>query len=685
MPIFAKNNRTMYLMALSLVLIGCDDSEADAEKCKPDNTKKDAATEPENDTITSQHVSHLLIQEPDESTTFMTHHEITITVGVTASGPAHDAQLHWGLMEEPNADATTADLADLAACTVGIVSLKFHGGKDEQVFATQHFTIPNDCLPEGTDQKTFNLWTSLDTFDEIIEVKSGGENDNLVVFNNREAANAANQACRDMVNDKPGCVFSLKVKSTEGINLQFRELTSQSSVAVLYPEEDHEDVIEGTNERNHPLTTVSSTLTVLGQEHLDADGDFKVDDDNSLNAPATITYTIKATNAADSPLPLTIHKGHNEASGHDPSATVEKLVTGSPTHFTHELFAEGQTRAALESGPWAAEHEFTIEGCVSTSEKEVSTGDNGTSDNCQKEQVVLVRSAVNASLADSYSLNAGWTKSYGDSDTVQLNVDLGTENVLNLSGASSATRAHINVESLVGHISIFNAIANGDAFIAVVGSGADVAVDVFGISVYSYSNRIPEISYARDFSITKSLCATFSYGVIVVSLDVSLCLSGTAGIDVKDFTIKAKQGSDAAPFAESTKIGTINASVKPYTNIDGVVTATADITVARAGASGTIRLIGIDLPLEAQLKWGLVSGPKLVVIGDGTWSLNLVSLNGYFDLFADTRSIDWCSSWLCDYPCGFSWNNVYYKRLGDWSGTSINQNLLTRHEQLTLQ
>jgi len=125
--------------------------------------------------------------------------------------------------------------------------------------------------------------------------------------------------------------------------------------------------------------------------------------------------------------------------------------------------------------------------------------------------------------------------------------------------------------------------------------------------------------------------------------------------------------------------------VTPAANMTGTATATVNITVARGGASGTLTLLDLQLPLEADLQWGLVTGPALTMVADGTWQLALTSVNGHIDLFADTRSVDWCKHWGVKYPCGFKWNRVYSKRLVDFTGVTYDQTLFSRHDIETLR
>jgi hypothetical protein len=687
MPFFMKPvPRCVVCLSLLGVLLACGPTGG-----SDGGTEEDSGTPDDRPQVDDQRVTLLSVLEPTDGTTFMVEHLVTVTVGITSSGAAaSQSEVTVGLMERPAASASDADLASLTLCSLGTVMLKFSGGNAEEVFATQSFVMPRECVPSGSGSKTFNLWASLDPFDRVAEQAAGAEEDNLVVYNERELASAANQACRNNPSpDAPkGCVFSLVVGANTGIDLEFDAMAPQSSVAILYPDSDHPHLKAGADEYNPPLVTMSSTLLVAGQEPRDDDGNFQLDDDNALSVAAAMTYTIRAKNAAsgEPALPLTIHAGNNAASGHGASAAVQKLVSGSPSHFTHGLVAEGATRQALATGGlWADQTEFTIKGCVTTTETEVSvSGGSATENNCHQANVILVRSSANATLANSYSLSGGWKNSYGSSGTVQLNIDLGSQNVLDLSGASSATHAIIDVDSLAGHIPVVDAEASGDAFVAIVGSGVDASLKVFGQNVYSYSRRVPEFTYQRDFSLTKSLCATFSYGVVVVSLDVQLCFSGTAGLGL-DFAITAKTGSGAAPFDSATKIGDATAKVTPSATMNGTASASVNVTIARGGASGTLTLLDLQLPLDADLKWGLVSGPALAMVANGTWQLDLDSLDGHIDLFADTRSLDWCKHWGIKYPCGFSWNRVYAKRLATFTGLKYNQTLLSRQYTATLQ
>ena len=615
------------------------------------------------------YISHMRVVHPgaDDETlstadlTYYEHHPIEIYFGITSVGNPMEVNIFFGLMEKLSTESPTdEDYAALTHCSLGSTIVEHGGGSTaNEVNYSASFLIPEECvagLEDGTG-RTFNIWVSGDTENEVTEGDEEEEHGSVLVFSSLESSGDRNQLCLDDAGE-PGCIFDIIVKPTHGMNLQVSSFSSPSSVALLSTNTtDHSDA--AADEHNDPFLQVNTDVTVLGAEGLSEDASDPLSDKT-----VTLSYAIcpgadiqphdgeeAEESCADGTdwSPLTIYDATSAGSheGHASTVTVANLISGRPNAYTHFLYAEGTTRTLLTTGDWNNFAYFAVRACVDSTdltEQSPSSGtefDTTTSDNCKYTHVTVAEPVADDHSANSYSFNRNWSKTYGSTKTVGANASFFTNNTLNLSGAVSKTAGTLSTTGWLTK-DIAHAHAYAGAYVALVGSYIDIQQKIIGITLFSYSKSVEEITYEKSWSLAKEACATFRYGILVLSLNVAACASGEAGFD-STLAITAQEGNNNT-FPSSTKIGDITVTFTPNAAFGMEATAYVSIAVARGGVEGTLDLLTISLPVTSTLNWGLTSlAPTLAFVGTVNMNLNIETLSGALTIFADVRSVKICS------------------------------------------
>jgi hypothetical protein len=269
---------------------------------------------------------------------------------------------------------------------------------------------------------------------------------------------------------------------------------------------------------------------------------------------------------------------------------------------------------------------------------------------------------------------------------VGLAAALSTNNQLTLSGAFFSANAS---SDLTGWLStnLFRAKASASAYVAIVGSGVSLSLDIFNTRIWGYDKSIDVYSNSWDQNFSKQACGRYNYGVAGLGLNASFCATGSAGIK-STLDIFAKNGAGAAPFDTSTKIGQANGTATPYVTMQLSASAWADIGVANGGINGNVTLFNGQLPITGQLQWGLtqVSPPQLFIKGSTAMNLSITTMSGYIHGWAEVWQPDWCDcgSWCPGYPCG-SWSTVWDSNLFWWWGWWFYQQVFSASSQMYIQ
>ena len=211
----------------------------------------------------------------------------------------------------------------------------------------------------------------------------------------------------------------------------------------------------------------------------------------------------------------------------------------------------------------------------------------------------------------------------------------------------------------------------------------------WGTTYFSDSKQIPEVKYSKDFTKSKQLCYNYNYGIAGVGINVQMCGNGKAGINVNKVNITAKTGAAGAPFDKSTKIGDVDALVTPNASLGLSATASLNVAVAKAGVTGTLTLVSVNVPATATMQWGLIAKnnkPALVVKNTTNVDVDVSLLSGKATVWVKVVKPKWCScgSWCPGYPCT-TWKSVVNKNLFSFSAYNLKKNLYKSSSQIELQ
>jgi hypothetical protein len=629
---------------------------------------------------------------------------IHIDFGITQTGGNAVAQYSFGLMEQV---ADGAGDGTQHTCFLGSTSANHPGDGSERHYEAT-FIVPPECVTDN-EPVTYNLYAGLDVPGQVD--KTDAEDDgNVVIYNQDMLEETRNQQCKTG-DGTVGCIMTVTVNPSPGVNLTFASMVPESSVAILEPLDETtggtDDAGKAVAEVHTPFVKVVSTLTLAG---VNTDDETAITDKN-----AAVAYSVCAeslfhdTCSGAGWLPLTIATADtaNKRSGHAAKQPVAKLKTGEPSIYAHLLFAEGDTFEAMATGAWSSETNFVVRGCLTSDVEEKAVGtDDGTVaklDNCTTRHVTIVRAdqSFRKSFATRNNFTGGTTaytftenlvQRVGDANTIQVGSSMATDNVMNLDGASSRNELSIDLAGKV-NIKAAQTIAKAAAYVSLIGSYVEIQQNMLQVALYSFRKEVAEYTKTEEKGYVREGCATFGYNALVIVLQGSMCVGGQV-VMKGTLTIAGSTGGKE-PFGTAQKTGLVSVQVGPESDVHAITSVVGDAAVARGTLEGTLRLIEMTAPVTASLQWGLTSlnPPAVAIVGKVTSTAGLAVLDGNIRVFADLRSIDMCSkSWkICghrfrmSYPCGFSWNRAFDQTLVNFTGDNRNVTLLSRSQTMTLQ
>lgn len=635
------------------------------------------------------------------------NYPIHLSFGITQTGGTAETQISFGLMQQVAADDPAAAEGTQRTCFLGSTGAN-HPGDGKEMHYEATFTVPPECAPEN-ESTVYNVYAGIDVPGQV-EKTEAEDDGTIVIYNEDLLEESRNQNCK--LNDgTAGCIIAVTVHPSPGVNLAFPKMEAESSVAVLAPLDENTGGTDPdgnpVNEVHPPFAKVQSTVTLAGVNTDDAS---TVTDKNAMIKYSVCPETLfHDTCSGDGWLPLTVSTPDtaNKRSGHAANQAVADLSTGKPSVYNNVLFAEGATYAAMTTGDWSADTTFIVRGCIASDIEEKAAGtDDGTiamRDNCTTQKVTVIR--TDNSFRKSFAtINqfTGTTSAYtfteelllraGDPKSVRVDTTMGTENVMNLDGAS--TRNELIV-ALAGRVNIraANTYAKAAAYVSLTGSYIEFQQSILQVSLFHYYYAVPE-EYRKEAIIgyTREACAVYGLNALVIVLQGSMCVGGKAGLEGV-LTVKAKQGG-GAPFDAAQRVGSISVSFGPIASIYANTSVTGGSELARGGITGELRLVELTAPVTGELNWGVtnLTPVTLGIKGTVTAKAQLAALDGDIKVFADLREIDICTkSWkICGkrfrmkYPCGFRWDRVYQQTLVDFTGASQGVTLLSRSANLTL-
>jgi hypothetical protein len=666
----------------------CNDCDCDGVAVQPpENVGPAAATAPFGGfVIDSVKLTYLKIDNAD--VVLYVDHPLHFTVGLTGeSDEPFNVNVIVGMVEKVAADAgdDAAVVTNAAVCVVGSVVVE-HSGSG-QALHTDSLLIPPECLPEGKTSVDYNFWASIDQEHIVMEQNVGAEDDNVGFYTRRDAAGETslfcmgygidldnNESAADYDNPVTGCVYDVNVTPSPGVGIQIKSLALESSVGVLWSPE---SVTDGTSEP----ANIKLDLAVVG---------FGVNQENTLeNTWAKVSFDIIAASARSTD-PVDIGAVPDDADwmpvvlfkkGYKTRDTIRELTPNTPLESSYDLFLKGDTFDKIETGAWADQDLFTLRACVYM-EHQVDSPHLGIlsddpADNCRLINVTLIEDTPTPNDASSYSFNKYWGQSYGSMSSVLVGIETSTANVLDTNGAHTDSYAKAYINGLLGYLELLKIWANGDAYVSISGSNIDLGVSVFTINLYSYYRNFSDYTYNYNWNVNRSQSMRFSYGIYILTVNVEVGLTGEMGFNTGFHLYAGERYSHGA----TRRTGVLNPYFSPYSTIWGSVEAYVSVEVARAGAGGYINLFSVDVPLNGELEWWVTrwSGPfQMPLEATVTLDINITTLDGYIELFADVRNVEWCDGLYFPYPCGFVWDRVASYRLATWAGYQWSYNLLTQ-------
>lgn len=586
-----------------------------------------------------------------------TNFPIQGTIGLRSNGSPNRVHISLGLMERPvnGANATDEELAALRSCVVANGELIL-AGDDSLQHLTVRGIVPPECL-DGDPQMSANVFVLIDATEDATT-----EEDKYVVFNQREASTPLGQACTttDLATGQPvtGCVIDVTVKPSPGLDIALVNAKPVSSVGVLDPDGQHSDTPAGPGEAARPLIAVDLSVAAFGRDY---------DDSGAANLPGTVDfrYEIKAD-----PDPSQIGWRLLDANPLAQHAPLDAIVPGEHLQFDARLHPNpGFRNLTAPGGAWAGVQNFKVRACalVPFGEHGDPTagggGANGASNNCREFPITVVPGDHSSSMASSYSASGSYSKSWGSSSTLKLTLAAASANEFSVSdGASTENYAKATMGGFFGSFDMVHGWANGYA--EYTSAGVDGGLKVFGVSLASYANDVDV-----NVSWSKEKCLTYSYGIVITSVDLSGCFGINAGLDVD---------IDASNTA-------VSANVRPYASASLTAEASLNLTLYRASLSATVTILGLNTVggdgVTATLSFTKPSSSQMVIGFDTLLKMRISTLDGSIDLTVDENELNWCKKKVwgvkVKYPC-WKWDTLAEYTLFSYNGYSFTSTILDR-------
>lgn len=589
------------------------------------------------------------------------YHSLSLTIGLTAAGGALSTHIIVGLLEASGvAQAERKGEPDRSAVCVLGGFLVEHPGDGTEKRLNRSFLVPVECLPASRAEVNYVLWAS-------------GATGGIVSL-----SPSKDQLAGDVVTFRDVEVQVVAGKPDE-IDIAMTELALTSSVAQLSSQQTHPDA-QGP-EVQGPFLRADLTLQAFGKPSSSG---------NALPEPVFVRYSIRPVDVGEQAW-LALAPGQN-----DSSQPVRDLVPGFPHYFSSSLYLDDEGARKLgAAGEWKDKVELVLRACVEIPfEEHAGEGLDAKENNCRTLPFVMTRNPSTkaapprqgsyAQRVDTYAIERNWVESYGNPSTLGLTVSAQTRSALDLSGATSRSSLKASLGGLIGQMDLFEMYADLASPVAVTGSHVDVGLRMFGKNVYRFAEEQPEISLKKDFEIADQACLKFPYVLYFVVVEVDFCLTGKVGL-ANSFEVFSRDGAGTGIFDQSTRIGAIRGTIKPFAEFDGSATATTSVVAVRAGAEGAVNILKVEAPLVLELLWGFIQQPALVIQARAVWDLILSTLHGSLTLFAEAQTIQWCQGWLgISYPCGLQWSRVAEFPLARWPGWSMTIPLLNRFKQFVL-
>lgn len=576
-------------------------------------------------------------------------------IGVKGTGSTNNVHLSLGLMEKPasGANATAAELGALRSCVVANGNITLTGDGSQQYLEVDG-VVPPECL-DGDPQRLANLFVLVDAVDEVTT-----ETNKYLVFNEKEAQTPLGQACStpDPVTGQPvaGCVINVTIKPSPGLDIALVGATPLSSVGVLAPATQNADVTPGQAEAARPLVVVNAEVAAYGRNHHDA---------SAATMPGQIDFTYQI--AAD---PDTASVGWKSLNVNPDGqhAAISSIKPNETLQIDARLYPTAEFRAlTAPGGAWAGATSFKVRGCATVPFGEngdpLAGGANGASNNCRVFSISVVAGDSSSHAASTYSANGTYSSDWGSSSTLKLSLSAASNNSFDVStGASSENYAKATLSGFFGSFDLVHGWANGYA--KITNTSVDAGLKVFGVALASYTAALDV-----NPSWSKEKCYTYSYGIVVTSIDISGCFSITAGLDT---TLSLTNTS-------------VSAQVRPYASATLSVTASLNLTLYKASLSASLTLLGLNTSssdgVVATLSFTRPTSSTMTIAFDTLANLRITTLSGSISVTVEELEADWCKKKVwgvkVSYPC-WSWDTLASYTIFSYSGYTLTSKILDR-------
>ncbi len=599
----------------------------------------------------------------DLSQPVFVNNRVPIELGITSTSPDPSAPATRNVAVSFSfIEADPEDPAHPVECGSSAFDLALVGDGQEQVF--NGFIWPT-TLCDALAGKTVNLRVDFDGGDEA----EGGSTFPSVAFTEAARDSELNQACRSVADPNAadpgrGCVYTIDIEPTPVdatgtlIDVLYAGLDPASSVAIL-PYLDPAAV----DPEIQPSLVVQSTLVVNGRDPyitgvapedvppeleseapgITEDLQFGLDpaDLGSLTAMpgrATLRYELAPASTESGWRPLTIGDPSSQASAdHVDEVVIEALLPGTSNTFAHELFAEGDTRAALdEGGEWADVSDFSVRGCFTAEFTQQGNEGDGNTGDCRVIPIVLVRESPSASAATSIGFDGEYSRELGNPNRLGMGARLVTENRLDTSGAFSRVEGTVDITGKLGRsFSVTVAHASGQASLDVASGEAsyEVAVDAFEHRIYSVSESDPNLTREDDFSAAKSFSFPgLGFGFGPVRVGFSFSLGGEVRFATTDSLELSSDSARCAALLRTANTldvcGVISRGATPGFDFTASIEGGINLRVVKAGVVAELRLVDTEFPLVASLAWGVGADGRPLVLGNASWQLDMQLIRG---------------------------------------------------------
>ncbi|WP_158501641.1 lectin-like protein [Vitiosangium sp. GDMCC 1.1324] len=595
---------------------------------------------------------------------------IKARVGLKGTGNTNTLVVSLGLMQKPSGpNPTQAELESLHSCLVGGTRITLPGDGSQQYVDIEGI-VPPECL-EGDPQRAANFFVLLDGADE-----NTTEDDKWLVYNEKEAQTPVGQLCKttDPVTgvQRAGCVINVTVRPPPGTDIALLEASPDSAVAVLDPSGQPTDVPSGEAEAPRPLFIADVSVAAFGRDF---------DEANASTLPGTVDFVYDIVAQPDTGNVGWKRLNANPEALHAPIGNLkpgEKLQVDARLHPTAEF------RDLTTPGhPWAASTDFKVRACAQVPFAEhgdpLVSGPNGLANNCKEFSVRLVRGSFSSGSASSYDVSKSYSKSFGSSSTIKLALTSDTTNSFDLTGAYSDSEVKATISGFFGSFDMVHAWGDASATVSPAQASLDTGFKVFGVSLLSYSKSAGTVTYSYDKSYSKEKCLTYSYGVVVASINISGCFTATSGLDV----------------GVTASATSISAQVRPYVNASLSVSGTLNLTLYKATLSASLTILGLNTGSSDGVSAGLsfvinsTSPLKLTITYDVDALVRVTTLDGSIDLTIEQLEANWCKKKVWGvkvyYVC-WSYDTLAEYNLFSYDGYSYTSTLLDRSgSAITLQ